>query len=266
MFRIIKNILFIFALLISFSACRKDVSKQKKVKSKIFALQPLDFKYFTAKGKAIYEANKDAVNVSMEVHIAKDSAVWVSLRTAGIEGLRILATKDSIQALNRLAREYYVISYDELEDLTDIPYDYALFEGIFTGNIPPQFELKSKAIMTEDHFLLRNKRGDYKINLYVSRTLQKLERLFIEKKRGDQGADLAYKNFKLVDDESQQLFPYHSELRIGESDNFSLKKVNMKVNLQYNKIKLEDKSPKFSFAVSPRYKVVKPKQLRLSNN
>lgn len=97
----------------------------------------IDYKTFAAKVKVEYEDSKTKQsNVTAYVHIIKDSVVWVSLYGSifNVEAFRVLIKKDSVILVNKLNKEVQYRSLDYLQEITEIPFDFATLQDLLVGN------------------------------------------------------------------------------------------------------------------------------------
>lgn len=106
----------------------KDVL-HKVLKDKLY------FTTFNAKVRVGYESKEGGDEATAFVRLKKDSAVWLSLRGAlGIEGFRVLITKDSVKVMNLLKKNVQFKSISYLQELTDIPFDFTALQDLMVGN------------------------------------------------------------------------------------------------------------------------------------
>lgn len=101
----------------------------KVIKNKI------NFTTFNAKVRVAYNSKEENDEATAYIRLKKDSAMWLSLRgPLGIEGFRVLITKDSIKVMNLLKRnvQFYGIAY--LEEITNLPLDFFTLQDIVVGN------------------------------------------------------------------------------------------------------------------------------------
>ncbi len=97
----------------------------------------IEFKTFNAKIKVEYENGKGKhPDVIAVVRIVKDSAIWISLTASilNIEIYRIFITRDSIVLLNKQDKEVQYRSFDYLQEVTEIPFDYNTLQDLLIGN------------------------------------------------------------------------------------------------------------------------------------
>ncbi|PWJ44240.1 DUF4292 domain-containing protein [Sediminitomix flava] len=252
-----NNILFLLSwiLLLGFSSCREQKKVVTKTKAKEFTVEKLDFKYLSAKAKASYQANDQNTKVTADFRIHKDEAIWVSLRSTGIEGLRLYITPKRIKAINRLEKVYYDYNYSALKREFDLDLNFEIIQSILLGELPATLKVKNKAFIEDDNFVLRNNKGDYKIRAYVDRTILKLSKLFLESK-GRKTNDLLvnFSEFKDVSDGEGQFLPHEVKITSGESEWEEMIFTNMLIELDFSKIHLSKSSIKMPFSIPSKYK------------
>jgi len=95
--------------------------------------------FAATKIKADYDDNSgDNNNFNVSIRLRKDSVIWVSLtkKVLGIdfEGLRILATKDSVKILNKQDKEIKYRSIAYLQEITKLPFDFSTLQDLILGN------------------------------------------------------------------------------------------------------------------------------------
>ena len=106
----------------------KDVYN-KVIKNKI------NFTTFNAKVKAVYNSKEGNEEATAYIRLKKDSVMWLSLRgPLGIEGFRILITKDSVTVLNLLKKNVQYRSIVFLQQFTSIPFDFSALQDLVVGN------------------------------------------------------------------------------------------------------------------------------------
>jgi hypothetical protein len=74
-------------------------------------------------------------DVNANVRMYKDSLIWISVNAIlGIEGLRVLITKDSVKLLDKLNKIYTARSVDYLQDVTSLPLNLFTLQDLIVGN------------------------------------------------------------------------------------------------------------------------------------
>src|SRR4029453_6343563 len=71
------------------------------------------FSAMTAKGDIEFNSADNSTSLSFHMRMKRDSAIWLSVSPLlGIEAVRILLTRDSVKALDKLNNIYYSDGYD----------------------------------------------------------------------------------------------------------------------------------------------------------
>jgi hypothetical protein len=74
---------------------------------------------------------------TMNVRMARDSAIWISLSPAlGVELARVLLLPDSVRVISKVPSNKFVFegNYKQLEKSLGIPFDFYTFQDLFSGN------------------------------------------------------------------------------------------------------------------------------------
>lgn len=99
----------------------------------------INCEWFFAKLKVDYDDNSGQNNdINAQIKIRKDSVIWISIskKIVGItaEGIRVLITKDSIKVMDKIHNEITCRSISYLQDLTQLPFDFATMQDFILGN------------------------------------------------------------------------------------------------------------------------------------
>ena len=97
----------------------------------------IDFRTFSAKMKVDY-TDKDGKGPELTVfaRIQKDSAIWLSINATvfSYEAFRVLITPDSVLVLNKKDKKVQYRSLSYLQELTQLPFDFATVQDLILGN------------------------------------------------------------------------------------------------------------------------------------
>ena len=97
--------------------------------------QQLDFTTFSAKIKVDYEGKDGANQATAYIRMQKDSLIWLSITgSLGIEGFRILLTKDSIKLMNKIEKTIQYSSINYLQEIAEVPLDFYGLQDVIIGN------------------------------------------------------------------------------------------------------------------------------------
>ena len=131
-----------------------------------------ELKFFNAKSEIIIERNGVKEDFIAHIRYNLNDTLWVSFTgTFGIEGARMLITKDSTYIINKLDKTSSVFTNEEENDI--IPYSFSLDDWkILLLNIPTNQDSASEMVM-ENEILVHTYFSQNKIQ----KTYQKTNRL-----------------------------------------------------------------------------------------
>ncbi len=95
----------------------------------------INYATFSAKARLDYIApDQNFPEVNAFIRIKHDSIIWINIEKFGITMGRILITKDSILILDKYNKNYTARSFDYLQDVAQISFDFATIENLIVGN------------------------------------------------------------------------------------------------------------------------------------
>ncbi|RFP66074.1 DUF4292 domain-containing protein [Hymenobacter lapidiphilus] len=106
----------------------------------------LDFQFMTAKGKAQFGDQSANVNLRMR----KDSVIWLSASLLGIEGGRLYITRDSVQVIDKLRREYYSGDFAYLSQRLNVPVTFDMLQALLLGNYLAPISPDTQPVVTTE--------------------------------------------------------------------------------------------------------------------
>jgi hypothetical protein len=142
---LLTSLLIVFAVHISmaqsappFLSLNYDTSMAK------VALQQRDFKTLSGRIKMLWNDGAVEQEFTTSVRIKKDSLIWMSMGIAGIEGLRLLISPDTIRILNKLSNEYALRDFSFIQKWLLLPVDFTMLQEILSGG---KISIDQKAAM-----------------------------------------------------------------------------------------------------------------------
>lgn len=224
------------------AAVEKDITST-------FEMSNLNFITFSGKAKAKVEMDKESRDVTLNVRMERDKAIWISVTALlGIEGARILITPDSVKIMNKLQGEYIAKPFSYLYNYVNPGISFRMLQDILVGNInlhmlrTDQLQVASSADDTQligvkdgltFHYGINKANRPFNFNLMELGKNNKLE--------------ANYSDYAVIDGHN---FPQRFTLTI-EGD-------GMKVfsDMQYTKTDF-NQNIELPFTVPSRYKVIK---------
>ncbi|MDJ1502498.1 DUF4292 domain-containing protein [Xanthocytophaga agilis] len=204
----------------------------------------IEFQFFKAKAKINYADAVANQTATVDLRIKRDSLIWMSISKLGIEGARVLITRDSAYVIDRLNNSFEVYDFKGLGKRFNFNLSFDIIQAAIFGNLPiaKNRKEKLKVMKDKDYYLLRQKEDSVIVDNYVSIENFKLKKaLFIEPATNN-SLSLDYENFTLIND---VLFPFNSNISLQYKSPQGI--YNTVVSIQYTKADVADKELKFPF-------------------
>lgn len=224
-------------------------------------LKAKEFKFNRLNAKLTADAEIDSASTSFTVtlRMKKDSIIWMSISKLGIEGARVLITKDSVKLLNRIKNTYFVGDFAYLSKLLSTDLDFEMMQSILIGNsvefydedekIKPgiddcQYTLgtirknKLRKVMEKGKELKEPAQS-----IYMIPETFKISRILFYEFAPDRSFDVRYSDYEQKD--SVQLFPMKMNCTIRAQK-------NVKIDIAYTKIILNEEQT-FPFKIPDNY-------------
>lgn len=100
------------------------------------AMGGTQWEWFAGDGQAEMKGDVFSGSAQYSLRMQRDSAAWMAVRYLGIELARVMANRDSIVIINRWDREFSVMTWQELEEMTGFPASLSTMQALFVGNLP----------------------------------------------------------------------------------------------------------------------------------
>jgi len=184
----------------------------------------IDYHTFSCKIKIESSgANGKNPDLLAVVRMVKDSAIWVSLSATilNVEVYRVMITKDSVILLNKQDKEVQYRSMDYLQEITQVPFDFATLQDFIIGN--PVFISDSIATYRKvDDKMLIATVDEYFKNLL---TIQSIDMKMTHSKMDDvnsqrnRTADITYDAYEIIDGRS---FSSSRDISVSEKNKLDI--------------------------------------------
>jgi hypothetical protein len=232
-------------------------------------LKTNEFKFDRMNAKLSADADVDSSSNSFTItlRMRRDSVIWMSVSKLGIEGARVLITKDSVKFLNRLKSTFFVGDYAYISKLASTDLDFEMLQSLLIGNSVEFYDEdeKLKPSITGCQYMLgtiRKKRmrkvmegkelREPAQSIYLVPESFKIARILFYEFNPDRSFDALYGNYE--SQSNGQLFPMTMNYTIKASK-------TVKVDLQYTKIALNEEQS-FPFKIPDNYEriIIKEKK------
>lgn len=199
------------------------------------------FKTFSGKAKVDVTGKDMSQSASATIDIKRDSAIGISLRVMGVEGVRILVTPDSVKILDRLNQKYIPRPISYLDSIFALDITFLDLQHLITGE--PLFYEAAKVSMgiSDDKYVLIAEKGVYKNTVWLSPEFD-IMRMFIEDLLHTRTVTLAFDDYQKIQGRS---FAFKRTLLIKAQDELS-------ANIEFSKISFDEPFA-FTFSVNPKY-------------
>jgi hypothetical protein len=235
----------------------------KNAKTLTTNLKSNEFKFDRLKAKLSIDAVIDSSSntFSMALRIKKDSVIWMSLSKLGIEGARMLITKDSVKFINTIKKQYFSGDFNFLSQYLNTELDFDAIQSLLIGNsitfydeaekIKPGIGNCQYTLGTIRKFKLRKVMGkgkelkDAVQSIYLIPETFKIARILFYDFNPDRRFDAQFGAFAVPEKSNNQLFPYKMNYSIQAQKNVS-------IAIDYEKIQL-DEELSFPFKIQDNY-------------
>ena len=241
------NKLFIALIgILLFTGCKKELTTTPKADGK-FKIETFDFNYLSSRAKFKYQNGKQKLSTTANFRLKKDSVIWISISKLGIEGARVMATREGVQMIDKLSRSYYVFDYAQLSEMYGIEISFDLAQALAVGNV--LFEPKRRRHVVDDgrFFSYSKEEGPFGINQFIGKSSKRLERLMAYQSNSNNSIVVNYGDFEDVGD---QRAAQKIRARIKMEDET---KEDVDIDLEYSRMELLDDPLNFPFNVSSKY-------------
>ncbi len=244
-----KRFFLFFALSLTLFSCKKQIYSFNPFEKKKLNVDQIDFDYFTAKAKIKYLDGDESFNAIANIRIKNDSIIWLSVNPGfGVEILRTVITPDSIYIINRLKKEFIVLSLDSISRQLNFNLNYSMLQSIFIGNLILPRNQNEKVVKSGDYYLLKQQSRNLTVNNFVNSNSMKIEKISITDDSTRNYMNVDYHNFQKID---SVLFAMDNSISLFYSD--KNKTINTQVIFTYSKASFSEKKVRFPFNIPNRY-------------
>jgi hypothetical protein len=246
------------------SKCFLDYKNSKTLTSNLKSNE-FNFEKLNAKINVESTIDSSVNSFSISLRIKKDSLIWMSISKLGIEGARVLITKDSVKFTTRIpgqTNKYFKGNYTYISKLLNTDLDYEMLQSLLIGKSVEFYneDEKIKAGIDKCRYTLGTIRKN-KLRkvvekgkelkepaqiIYLDPITYKISKILFYEFNPDRSFEAHFTEYKTID--STHLFPMQMDYIIKAQKNII-------INLKYSKILLnEDQS--FPFKIPNDYEQI----------
>lgn len=240
-----KLIIFLMMGSLLLSSCNRKVGAIFAKKDKLEIVDPT-FDYLSAKAKFKFDHDDKKVSATANFRIKKDSIIWISVSGFGIEAARVLIDTANVYVVDRLNKQYYEYTFEELSKEYDFDFNFQMIQSVILGNLIEPYK-KQKVQKLEKYFTYTASKGVYSFQNFIGAGSMKLEKVQVIDGSTKNTISVNYSDFILVDN---QVFPNEISAII---DYDGSKKPNTEISISYNKMEIETSPLSFPYSVPSKY-------------
>lgn len=263
-----------FLSLFVFSSCKqqqkitatknKCILDYKNAKTLTTNLKSNEFCFNRLNAKLSVETIIDSSfsSFTISLRMKKDSVIWMSISKLGIEGARVLMTKDSVKFFNRMESKYFKGDFTFISKLLNTPLDFEMVQSLLVGNsvafynedekIKPGVDNCQYTLGTIRKYKLRKvmeKGKELKEpaqSIYMIPETFKIARILFYEFTPDRSFDARFSDYAAID--STQLFPLQMNYYIKAQKNVT-------IDIHYIKPRV-DEEQSFPFKIPDNYEQI----------
>lgn len=221
----------------------------------------LKFDWLKAKLSADAFIDSSSNSFSIALRIKRDSIIWMSLSKLGIEGARIIITKDSVKFVNTMDKRYFKGDFTYISKLLNTELDFEMLQSLLVGNsvtfydevekIKPGVDNCQYTLGTVRKFKIRKAERGKELrepaqSIYLIPETFKISRVLFYEFNPDRSFDAHYGEFAKTD--STQLFPFKMKYIIKAQK-------NVNIDLIFSKVTLNEEQS-FPFKIPDNYEQI----------
>lgn len=252
----ITFILFSIALLITSCKSKKEVLQPGDAipeKSTSFLLKALgknkvEAEWLSAKAKINYRDQYEKIKVTAHIRMRKDSVLWILVKKANYEAVRLQITKDSVYIINRIDKEYAIKGLDFFEKGYSLPSNFEAIQTIVLGNVLYLSNVKPESEIKNNQYHLFVEKDNVRAEYWMDGITHQLAKMKFTDIRNDRTFNMTFDEYGELEDE--QNFSYFRNLNVSGK---GISDTDMDIKLS----KVEINVPKsIKFDIPKRYKRV----------
>lgn len=242
----------LFFVVFCFAACNPSKKIGKTVRKKeaktiaevyaTYDAQKIQYKNLEAKVKVKYKDGDKSLPFRATIRIDKEKKVWISAGMFGFEAVRVLATPDSIQVINRLKKEYYKVPISEVQKIAGLPVDFIMLERLLTGDVLVRSKNEVAYKKVQDGVQISSTLDYVKLVALFGQENYQLQSQQLIDTLSNQEMEVFYSDYKNVENDFS--FPFKNNVEVKGDD--------ILIDIEFLSMEL-DTNPSFDFKINKRY-------------
>jgi hypothetical protein len=215
----------------------------------------VDFNYLKIKSRVAFSSNDFSQTFPATIHIKKDSVIWISV-AVGLEVARGVITPDSAIFLDRLNRNVYQFSYQDLSDFMGFDVSFDLVQSLLVGNMPIYIREQDIITGAGSFITVKQSVGELAVENTIDELINKLTRVSAQRENTQSRLIITYADFTETDNGK---VPQRIETRV-EKTPAGIETTATSINIEHNKFEFLERDLRFPFSVPKSYTPVSLKK------
>jgi hypothetical protein len=247
-----KTVFFILLWLFTLSACKNSAKISSVTPSKLSSKQlqknmdavAFDFNFLQAKAKVNYADENMNQSFTASFRLQKNQKIWISLTGPfGIEGARVLITKNNIQIIDRLNGKFYDEPFEFINNYLPFKADLAFIQNIIVGNAFQKEWSKQKVEISDDLYSIDDEFNGIDASYLVTNQF-KYHSVQMNEIQKNRNIKMNFNDYRFIE---AQLFAMIRQIQFSDGTKI------MQIELDFTKIRKEQDLD-FPFSVPDKMK------------
>ncbi len=239
-------------LLLFSPACKslKEVGKSGKAVATLNKTKANNLKFTTlrmnGRGKAQFPGQDMSLGISYKIEIEAQKQIRIRISKLGLEGARILITRDSIYVLDRLNKRAYCSNLEMAKSYTGFDANFELLQAMLVGDFFPIPQNLERLPDKKNPLAYKGSEGGTDFVYKISSDLLKMVGMEAKNLEQNLNTQLIYSEFS---DEAGQKFASEGEVNVfsPQAASFSFK---------HSKVEIDPDNISFAFKIPDNYEIV----------
>lgn len=227
-----------------------SVSENSEPVKPLVIAQPdeLDFNYLKVKSKVAFSSPEFSQVFPATIHVKKDSIIWISV-AVGLEVARGIITPDSAIFLDRINRNVYQFSYQELSEFMGFDVSFELVQALLVGNMPIYVREEDMVSETGGFITVKQQVGALSVENTIDELINKLTRVLAQRENTPNRLIITYADF--TETENGKV-PQRIDTRV-EKTSVGTGGIATSITIEHSKFEFLQRDLRFPFNVPKAY-------------
>ncbi|MBL0309561.1 MAG: DUF4292 domain-containing protein [Bacteroidetes bacterium] len=194
-------VLFMVYVVFSVSGFAQEppISDADTLIARIAATQ-FDYQTLSARAKVSWSDGDERTSFQTGIRMKKDSLVWMSLSTAGIEGVRLLIGRDSMRVLNNFSGDMTTHDLSYLQFWLPFPVNFNQLQQFIAGQRMSIGE-KAALVTEQDSFwVLHTESNNMRETVWVDKQEYTLRKILLKDKLLNQDMEIIFEAYAALNE------------------------------------------------------------------